>query len=63
MTLYGNPIEQIKGYRYFVLGMMYTNFETLRKLDSVVVTNKEMDNIIVWNEHLNKKQSKNLKRL
>jgi len=43
--------------------MMYTYFETLRKMDSVVVTNKEMDNIIVWNEHLNAKRSKNLKRL
>jgi hypothetical protein len=23
LTLYGNPIEQIKGYRMWVLGVMY----------------------------------------
>ena len=63
LTLYGNFIEQIGGYRYYVLGLMYTYYETLRKLDSVVITNKEMDNIIVWNEHLHTKRSKNLKRL
>lgn len=52
LSLYGNFIEQIKGYRLYVLGMMYEKYETLKKLDSVVVTRKEFDGVIVWNERL-----------
>lgn len=33
LTLYGNPIEQIAGYRMWVLGVMYLQSETLKKLD------------------------------
>jgi hypothetical protein len=54
LSLYGNFIEQIKGYRYFVLGMLYEKYESLKKLDTVVITRKEFDNVIVWNERLNK---------
>ena len=38
LTLNGNPIEEIKGYRLFVLGFMYAKNETLRKLDSVIIS-------------------------
>ena len=34
LTLYGNSIEQIKGYRMYVLGVMYANNnQNLRRLD------------------------------
>lgn len=33
LTLYGNPIETIKNYRLWVLGVMYTYNENLRRLD------------------------------
>ena len=55
LTLYGNPIEQIKGYRLFVLGVMYQKGETLHKLDSVLVSKGEFNSVIVWNERLNSK--------
>jgi len=44
LTLNGNPIEEIKGYRLFVLGLMFAKFETLRKLDTVIITKNEFDN-------------------
>jgi hypothetical protein len=42
----------VKGYRLYVLGMMYEKYEALKKLDSVLITRKEFDNVIVWNERL-----------
>lgn len=33
LTLYGNPIETIKNYRLWILGVMYLRNENLRKLD------------------------------
>jgi Leucine-rich repeat (LRR) protein len=38
LTLNGNPIEEIKGYRLYVLGLMFQKHETLKKLDSVPVS-------------------------
>lgn len=38
LTLNGNPIEEIKGYRLYVLALMYQKNENLRKLDTVIVT-------------------------
>jgi Leucine-rich repeat (LRR) protein len=55
LTLNGNPFEEIDGYRFYVLGLMFKKFESLRKLDSVYVTTGEMDSVIVWNEHLYEK--------
>lgn len=52
LTLNGNPIEEIKGYRFYVLGLLYANYQTLRKLDSVIISNTEFDNVLVWNERL-----------
>ncbi len=52
LTLYGNSIEQIKGYRLWVLGMLYEKHETLKKFDNVLITRKEFDGVIVWNERL-----------
>ena len=63
LSLFGNPIEQIKGYRLYVLGVMFKNYETLKKLDSVVITRKEFDGVIVWNEMLFANQTKKLKKL
>ena len=48
LTLNGNPIEAIKGYRMYVLGLLYKERETLKKLDSTVITNAEYDNAVVW---------------
>jgi len=60
LSLNGNPIEEIKGYRLYVLGLMFSKHETLRKLDSVIISKMEFDNVIVWNERL---FAGNLKRL
>lgn len=63
LTLYGNPIEQVKGYRLFVLGVMYEKYETLKKLDSVLITRKEFDCVIVWNERLYASKRQKLKKI
>ncbi len=63
MTLYGNSIEQIKGYRYYVLGIMYEMHETLKKLDNVLITRKEFDGVIVWNERLYATKRQKLRKL
>lgn len=63
LTLYGNPIEQIPGYRLWVLGVIYLTSDTLKKLDQVVITAKEFDAVCVWNEALNKNASSKLKKL
>jgi hypothetical protein len=52
LTLNGNPIEEIKGYRLYVLGLMFSQYETLRKLDTVIISKTEFDNVLVWNERL-----------
>jgi Leucine-rich repeat (LRR) protein len=58
LTLHGNPIEQIPGYRLYALGIMYSKFGALKKLDSVVITRKEEEGCFVWNQHLFKKSRK-----
>lgn len=63
LTLYGNQIEQIPGYRLWVLGVLYLQSDTLKKLDQVVVTKKEFDAVCVWNEALMKNGSTKLKKL
>lgn len=63
LTLYGNPLEQIKGYRMWVLGVMYLQSVSLKKLDQVVITKKEFDAVCVWNEGLMKNASQKLKKL
>ena len=42
---------------------MYRKFETLKKFDSVLITRKEFDSVIVWNERLYANQTKKLKKL
>lgn len=63
LTLNSNPFEEIEGYRMYVLGMLYENCETLRKLDSVYVTDAEFDSAQVWNDHLYHKNTGKLKSL
>ena len=63
LTLNGNPIEEIKGYRLYVLGLMYSKYETLKRFDTVVISRKEFDNVLVWNERLFACMQKKLKRL
>ena len=63
LSLNGNPFEEIEGYRCYVLGLMYIHHETLRKLDSVYITNSEVDSVIVWNEHLQKGNQDRLRKL
>ena len=43
--------------------MMFEKYETLKKLDSVLVTRKEFDNVIVWNERLYASKRSKLKKL
>ena len=59
----GNPIEEIKGYRLYVLGIMFSKAETLKKLDSVIISNNEFDNVIVWNERLFKGMKEKMRKL
>ena len=63
LTLYGNPIETITNYRLWVLGVMYTHNENLRRLDQVLVTNREFDKVLVWKERIFAQKSKRLKKL
>ena len=66
LTLNGNPIEEIKGYRMFVLGFMFSQYETLRKLDTVIISRVEFDNVLVWNERLHAnmlQEGKSLRKL
>ena len=50
LNLFGNPIEQISGYRMWVLGVIYAQNDALKKLDQVVVTAKEFSAVCVWND-------------
>lgn len=59
LSLNGNPIEEVKGYRMYVLGVLYNKFETLKKLDGVIVSRQEFDNHIVWKERLKPQIFKN----
>mmetsp|Transcript_19814 Transcript_19814/g.22122 ORF Transcript_19814/g.22122 Transcript_19814/m.22122 type:complete len:164 (-) Transcript_19814:14-505(-) len=52
LSLHGNPIEQIPGYRLYVIGIMYSQHLNFKKLDSVIITNKEDEESYVWNENL-----------
>ena len=61
LTLYGNPIEQIKDYRMYCLGMLYERNENLRRLDQVVVTNREFDKVLAFKQYVQKKNFSNLK--
>jgi len=44
LTLYGNQIENIKGYRLYVIGIL----AQAKRLDSVLITRLERDNATVW---------------
>jgi len=47
----------------WVLGVMYQYSENLRRLDHVLVTRREFDNVIVWSERLFPKKQAKLKKL
>lgn len=63
LSLNGNPIEAIKGYRMYVLGICYNRCETLKKLDSTVITKSEFDNMVVWNQRLHTQDLSRLSRV
>lgn len=47
-----------------MLGVLYEGDRfILKRLDQVLVTRKEVDSVIVWNERLYPSQRKNLKKL
>ena len=46
-----------------MLGLVYEKQEVLKKLDSVLVTKTEFDNVIVWNERINVSKKNKLKKL
>jgi len=62
LTLYGNPIETVVNYRLWVLGVMYHHSENLRRLDQVLVTNREFDKVLVWKERIFAGKYKRLKK-
>lgn len=41
----------------WVLGVMYSESENLRRLDQVLITNREFNDVIVWTERLMGKRS------
>lgn len=63
VKLYGNPIEQIKGYRMYCLGILMGLYMSLAKFDSVIVTRKEKDAVYVWNQRLFSGNSVRLRKL
>jgi hypothetical protein len=63
LTLNGNPLEEISGYRLYVLGIMFQKHETLKKLDTVSISKQEFENVLVWNERLMKTMTGKLKKL
>ena len=63
IKMYGNPIEQINGYRMYSLGILMGLNVELRKMDSVMITRKESDAVYVWNARLNSGNSQRLKKL
>lgn len=56
LTLHGNQIEQIPGYRLYVIGLIMERNKYFKKFDTVLITKRERDNVVVWNERLNVKQ-------
>ena len=46
----------------WVLGMMYEKSETLRRFDQVLITKREFDNVIVWNEYIHAQDTKKLNK-
>lgn len=61
LTLHGNEIEQIPGYRLYVIGCILEKNANLKKFDTVLITKKERDAVIVWNTRLNSKKRSKLK--
>lgn len=47
----------------WVLGVMYTDGDSLKKFDQVVVTSKEFASVCVWNERFNSRESRKLKKV
>jgi Leucine-rich repeat (LRR) protein len=63
LNLFGNPVEQVPGYRMWVLGVMYEESDSLKKFDQVVITAKEFQSMCVWNERFNTSAAAKLTRV
>lgn len=63
LTLFGNDLERIQGYRLYVVGILTRDRQIIKKLDQVLVTKLEYNNCIVWNEYINANKTKKLKKL
>lgn len=63
LNLFGNPIEQIPGYRLWVLGVLYSENDCLKRLDQSIITIKEFGQVSIWNERLRTNESKKLKKV
>lgn len=44
LTVHGNPFDAIPNFRLYIIGLL----PTLKKLDSVLISKKELDNANVW---------------
>jgi hypothetical protein len=42
--VHGNPFDAIPNFRLYIIGLL----PTLKKLDSVLISKKELDNANVW---------------
>lgn len=51
LMVHGNPIDQLPGYRTFVIGIV----PQVKTLDTVVVSKKEKDNAYTWYNTFKKK--------
>jgi hypothetical protein len=47
LTVHGNPIDTIENFRLYIIGML----PNLKKLDSVLISKKELDNTHVWKNY------------
>lgn len=63
INLFGNHIEQIPGYRLWILGVFYEDNDCLKKLDQVVITAQEFQKMCVWNERFMTGQTTKLSKL
>lgn len=44
LTVHGNPLDAVPNFRLFIIGLL----PTIKKLDSVLISKKELDNANVW---------------
>lgn len=44
LTVHGNPLDEIPNFRIYIIGIL----PTIKKLDSALISKKELDNALIW---------------